>query len=514
MSTLERVLRDQRGVALPLAMFSLVSLSVMALAFVAMAAMEPQVSANLGDTVSARFIAEAGVEWAFDNLANPAMDWTTVLTDAIATANCTANGCLYGAANQTLPGLNAGSGTYTVRVRNDNVAGDTARTGLVALDAGGANTDTNGRVFITVTGAVNGVQRNIEVVVRRMMLPNFPGAVNLPGMQADTLFSGTERFRIDGRDYRNSTLDPFNVNNAGNCGSSCGALFPENAPTPWLPGGTGATKLGVAVQPGTQSNQTCGSGSGCVGGHVTYEKHVEDSLDTTNKQGRVKGRDQTNGSATTTGVNTVAADSSLTPSAMSQFVSAMASLPITQIFQSTQACPMRADATTTDHVVRLRNNGGPSVSSTNAKSSACPMDQNLDLGTLSDPKVVYFRGDPDPSSTFPGLTMNGTVKGAGLLIIEDGDFRQNANFTWDGLVVVTGQYVSIGMFSGSTTNIVGALTALETQAGEAGGYFEFLAGAGGDIASASIRNGTANINMVKTLLWNRQYHSLGSWREF
>ena len=142
------------------------------------------------------------------------------------------------------------------------------------------------------------------------------------------------------------------------------------------------------------------------------------------------------------------------------------------------------------------------------------MNQNVNFGTVADPQVVYFRGDPDSSSTFAGVTMNGTIKGAGLLIIEDGDFRQNGNFTWDGLVIVTGQYVSIGMFTGSTTHVAGGFTALETQAGEAGGFFEFLAGSGGDINSAAFRNSTSNIQMVRNLLLQRKFHGLSNWREF
>ena len=243
MSTLARLLRDQRGVALPLAMFSLVILSVMLLAFLSMAGMEPQVSANLGDTTRARFVAEAGVEWAFDTLVNPAVTWTTVLTNAAVGCPANPNGCRLGAANQTLPGLAQADGTYTVLVRNDTQVGDNVRTGLATIDArGGPNTDTNGRLFITATGTFNGVTRTVQVVIRRPIVPDFPAAVNLPGLQADMLLQNADRFRIDGRDYQNSTIDAFNVNGGGAA---------EGTPT----GGRVAyAKLAIGVAAGNQLN--------------------------------------------------------------------------------------------------------------------------------------------------------------------------------------------------------------------------------------------------------------------
>ena len=60
---------DERGVALPLAMIVLVALTMMVLASLTLAGVEPQISQNLTDTARARYLAESGVEWAFRQLA-------------------------------------------------------------------------------------------------------------------------------------------------------------------------------------------------------------------------------------------------------------------------------------------------------------------------------------------------------------------------------------------------------------------------------------------------------------
>jgi Tfp pilus assembly protein PilX len=64
-----RTVRDERGVALPLALFALVMLSGLLLVFLSMAGMEPSIATNLSDVTRARNLAEAGIEWAFDALA-------------------------------------------------------------------------------------------------------------------------------------------------------------------------------------------------------------------------------------------------------------------------------------------------------------------------------------------------------------------------------------------------------------------------------------------------------------
>src|SRR5712691_2197448 len=67
---LRALIRDQRGVALPLALIALLILTMLVLTVLNLGAVEPQISKNLSDTARARHMAEAGIEWAFDCLAD------------------------------------------------------------------------------------------------------------------------------------------------------------------------------------------------------------------------------------------------------------------------------------------------------------------------------------------------------------------------------------------------------------------------------------------------------------
>src|SRR5467141_3747479 len=64
------VLRDQRRVALPLALIALLILTMLMLSVLNLGAVEPQIAKTLTDTARARHMAEAGIEWAFDCLAD------------------------------------------------------------------------------------------------------------------------------------------------------------------------------------------------------------------------------------------------------------------------------------------------------------------------------------------------------------------------------------------------------------------------------------------------------------
>jgi len=150
---MNRWVRNDKGVALPLALLVLLTLSALVLAFASMAGMEPQISRNLSDTTKARYLADTGVEYAYDRLV-AAGDLNTVLgtgPQPVALAN-----------NQSLPGLPATSGTFSVTVRNDNQAGDTQITGQ-PLDPG--PNDTNNIVIVTATGTYNNMTRTIQVAM-------------------------------------------------------------------------------------------------------------------------------------------------------------------------------------------------------------------------------------------------------------------------------------------------------------------------------------------------------------
>jgi Tfp pilus assembly protein PilX len=451
MNMWRRTMGDQRGIAAPLAMYTLVLLSVLLLAFVSMAAQEPQVSRNLADMTQARYAAEAGVEWAFDTLVmTPNWSGGTMVS------------------NQTLPGLTAAFGTYTVVARNDTLPGDTVITGQAALDPSGNAVDSNGVMILTSTGTVNGVTRQIQVVVRRLQLPPFPGAVNEPGLQADT-YDSSAIFQFDGRDYnRDGTF------------------------------GAGLMKYGIATLPGTQTN---------LG--ITYEANAESPFDTAAKRANVIGKQDPNhalvdppGPGTSrTGRDTIAyptgtaADPVLNPTNMNAFLNALAAFPGTNVIQSTMACPMVMSSSGTANLPTLTN--------------GCGVNKPINLGTTSAPTLTYFRGELDTSSAFVGLRLqgSGTIQGAGILVVEDGDLSVNVtNLRWDGVVFVVGRYVGAGFRAGSNSTLYGALVSMEAVWNEAPGYYEFLNQAN----TLTVRNSKQNIDMVQGM---RALYRISSWRE-
>lgn len=492
------VMRDQQGVALPLALISLLILTTLVLTVLNLGAVEPQISRNLSDTARARHLAEAGIEWAFDCVAD--QDLTAFLAgpdnvqntadDQLATsvggqnvaAQMSNNLCANSPAPGALPGLTNAAGTFAVSIRNDSIpaggsyAGDQVLTG-VAVDGGGKFTDTNGMVILTATGTYGTAARQITAVISRNTLA-INAAVTLPGFQADTFIQTVGNQTIDGRDWMRAD---------------------SNA----LASPTGSTlRLGIATQPGTQAN---------LG--VTYEARAESAFNTAAKQNTVQGMSQVSGSATS-GLATIAADNTMTPTTMQNFLNKLAANPSTTVIQSSMACPLRLTGAVGTPTT-------PVLSSTGAQSGCAgspPIGTNLYLGTPSDPKLVYFRGELDTSSTFTGLNITGTVKGAGILVVEDGDLSittsgaglnisgRNVDFYWDGIVIVTGRYVGTGFRANSNVEIRGAFVANESIWNEANGYFEFLTQAN----TLALRNSSENINMALRAAYNQR---LISWRE-
>ena len=481
------MLGNERGVALALSLMILLILTGLGLAFLSISAMEPQISKNLGDTLRARYVAEAGLEAGFNTLiglGDVNYTWTGQLAGATSGNPWVV---LPGLNNATLPGMSAASGgTFTVSIRNDyNGSSDNKLTGVTTADASVA-TDVNNVVFMRATGTFNGATKTLEVVVKRVALPPFPGAVSIPGVQADTYIT-TNSFEIDGRDY--------------SCSNNC-----DNQNN-WNVNNANPLKYGIATNTGIQANMN----------PTTYEANVESAIATggscngacsASKNGSIKGKDQTSPGNDTTGVNTIAADSSLNPAVMQTFLSKLAAHPATTVLQSTMACPMILMGNSSDSSrPTLRNNNG------GTGGASCNMNQTLDLGTRTNPKLVYFRGDLDTSSTFVGLQLNTSgsdpvIKGAGILIIEDGDFEQYGNFEWDGIVIATGRYTAAVFENSSNTKIRGALAALETRPDETSGFNEFYLAAQNN--NFSIRSSKQNLDMAQKVFG---LHTMSSWRE-
>jgi hypothetical protein len=370
---------------------------------------------------------------------------------------------------QPLPGLTSASGTFAVTLRNDinTNAGDQQLIGTTNTRDSSTTVDSNGIVILTSTGTFNGASRTITAVVQRGNL-NINAALSLPGVQTDTYSNDPPCggcYSIDGRDWR---------------------MADTSSPT-----GITATKLGISTYTGTE-----------VLTGLSYEANAEAGFDDAAKQGYVQGKHQTTG-ALTTGLNTIAADSSLNPTVVQSFLTNLAANPQTQILNSTQACQYSSGGSSKPEGLRMDSTATPGqVHVTNNCSGGAQIDQTVSLGTSTNPAMVYVKGEFDPSSNFIGLAVNGSqsITGYGILVVEDADmsFFQSSQFQWNGIVIVTGRNVGIGFRGGSNTEIRGALIGNETNGTEIGGYFEFL----NQADTLKVRFGKEGIDLALRGLYN------------
>jgi len=469
------LIANESGAALPMAALMLLILTMLTLAVGSLGSVESLIARNLSDGARARQLAETGLEYALNALAN--QDFSAMLQA----------GTTLVPSDTTLPGLTAAQGgTFGVTIRNDTLNGDTLLTGAASLDpSGSATSDTNGIVIVTATGTFSGAVRRATAAVRRGQL-GINAAVTLPGFQADTITytpcpntpcppNPLRDYSVDGRDWLRTDAAS--------------------------PSGGNPMKFGLAVQPGVQPN---------LG--ITYEQNAENGFDDSYKRAAIQGKHQSTG-ALTTGHDTIAPDSSLNPTIIQQFMTNLAANPATQIITSTQACQfpssgglhnkpegLRMAATGTENVVTITNNcaGSEQIS------------QTVNLGTPTAPVLLYFKGEYDPNSNFVGLAVDGAnpIQGYGLLVVEDADlifFQQN--FRWDGVVLVTGRNVAIGFKGTSNTEIRGAVIGNETNSNEPNSYFEF---ANFTTGSMKLRYGKGNVDMALQGLYNM---TLGVYRE-
>jgi Tfp pilus assembly protein PilX len=476
MTTWRRILRSERGIALPLAMILLMVLTLLTITFMTLGSVEPQISKNLSDGARARQLAESGLEWGLIQL--KLQDFSTLLSTATSGTACgTGIVCRVLGSGQTLPGLTASAGTYTVTMRNDYRPNDNLLTGAAietqsTADGNGAGSVPNGVVILSSSGTFNSASRTITAVIRRGSLP-VNAALTLPGVQTDTYSNdppSSGAYAIDGHDWR---------------------LADTSSAT-----GPNPTKLGIATYTGTETNTG-----------LTYEKNAEAGFDDSAKRAYVTGADVNDGSGDSsgTGRRTIAADTTLNPSIIQSFLSNLGSNPGTQILDSTSACQfstgsgspskpegLRMAATSNPSVVNIRNNC----------SGAAGINQNVNLGTATSPALVYVKGEYDPSSNFVGMAVTGSqpITGYGILVMEEADlsFFQTSQFRWNGIVVVTGRNVGVGFRSSSNTEIRGALIANETNGAEVGGYFEFL----NQSATMKIRYSKEGVDLALQALYN------------
>ena len=486
MTRWRELLDNERGTALALAMIILVIMTALAIGLAAMGGVEARISASQSAATRARLLAESGIEYGLLKLGGGVGggDFSSKLA---AGTSLGSNERSLIAAGTTLPGLSSAYGTIAVSIRNDINAGDNLLTAAgsgcatcALSEAGTATSDTNGVIIITSTGTVDGATRTVTAVVQRGVL-NINAALTLPGVQTDTTTDSPcqtpacppnplRNYSIDGRDWRQADT---------------------TSPT-----GTATLKLGIATSTSPSS----------------MESNVESAFDDTYKRAYVQGRDETVGSPTlTTGHNTINGDSTLTTEHIQKFMANLAANPATQIMMSTQACQfaasgaprdkpegLRMSSTGTSNIVTIRNNcvGGGQIN------------QTMNLGTPSNPQMIYFKGEFDPSSNFVGVGVEGSqpIQGYGILVVEDADmaFFQTGNFRWDGIVLVTGRNVSIAFKGSSNTELRGSVIGSETNGSEPGGYFEFFNRTTGKM---NIRASKENVDMALLGLYNMRVTS-------
>src|SRR5262245_5516111 len=460
MSRILEILRDDRGVAFVMAMIMLVAMTGLMLAFLSVSAFEPQISQNLATTSEARFVADAGLEWAFDQLATvpPAVlaanggsmayaqtaHWNTLL----ATPG-TPLGKITGALPMPIPdpagSMPAAFGTFVVVVRNDTQASDRLITGVPPDPAAAAGTppsDINGVIVVTSTGTVRGVSRTVTAAVRRPPPLNFDfnGAVSFPGTQADVGFTGNS-FEISGEDWK----------------------MPPAGATPATPDGVNPAVWGIAVSSEFSS----------------HESDVENQL-TGQQQDNVTGRRENPGQPGQ-GTNTINKDPGATMAAVHDFISAIGKLP------------------PSSNIIK------------HSSSSADPLHlSNQTFGSETDPVIVHVKGtEPDPTSKFTALTLSGGTVGYGILIVEDGDLKINGNFRWNGPIIVSGGYVGVGFMGGGEQSVYGAVVSNEMSSDEKPGFLEGLFA-----GNAKIRYSKEALdNAVNNFFNKRSSFQMYSWRE-
>jgi Tfp pilus assembly protein PilX len=406
MQKIGRLIDNEHGVALVLALMILLTLTGLVLAFLSASAFEPQISRNHSETIRARYVAEAGVEYAYDTLASNVGSWNSYL----AGATC-AQGAVLGSPNSTLPGLGNAHGTFTVRIRNDCKPGDDKLTGVTtdtntgscdSAAPGDATHDGNCKVIVTSSGTVGTTTRTITVVVSKTAALPINGALAFPGVQSDVSVSSV---MIDGRDTKI-------VDNPG-------------APT-----GVATAVYGVAVN----------------GGLPALASRLETAL-AASARVDVRGKDRTDPNATTRGANTIRADGALTSKAVTDFV---------------DAAKVTADVT-----INASPGNGSSLSNI---GSACATDieSSTCWGTSARPKIVYIRGAlPEAGTRYTSLSLAGTNSGTGILIVENSVVEIGGSFRWNGPIVVTGRNVGIRFRGDGNQAVYGAAIVNELNPGAA-----------------------------------------------
>jgi Tfp pilus assembly protein PilX len=389
--------RDERGAALVLALIVLLILTGIVVAFLSASAFEPRISRNHNLTMRARYVAEAGIEYAYDTLATRVDAWN----DLLAGATCS-QGVVLGTPSVALPGLGSAYGTFTVSVRNDCDADDQTLTGTRpdtttgacdAIAAGAPMRDANCQILVASTGTIGSVRRTIATVVSKIALPPVSAALAFSGLRADMKLSGAGVV-IDGRDTKLGDV-------------------------PGAPTGAGPAVYGIAVN----------------GSLPALAAGVETALAAAGSS-TVRGKHEADAGTTAEGAATVAADPGLVPRAVSNFVSAASSAADIVV----GAGP--------DNTTSIRDVGSTCLA--DATGAGC-------WGTPSRPKIVHVRGvNPDVDGRPASIAIVGDSRGTGILVVENASIEIVGHFRWEGLIVVSGPSVGIRYRGDGVQRVYGA----------------------------------------------------------
>ncbi len=341
--------------------------------------------------------------------------------------------------DQPMPTLLASRGTFTVQLRNDTLPTDPQITGVVPPDTDPDN-DTNRALIVTATGRKGDAVKVLQVAFKRAVPPPFPGALSFPGNESEVTFSGNA-FEITGHGYKtDGTPDP-----------GCADVF-----------GISVSSVLPSTDPGAN------------------EQVVESALSSQQKD-NVTGKKQ-DPAGVDYGNNTIAPNTELTPQVIQQFID-----------QAKQKA---------DIVLESRQPNGLSFSNVGSTCGTDPDSQSC-WGTQDNPKIVYVKGEPDPTSAFSALQLSGNTTGWGILIVEDGDLRITGNFNWNGPIIVTGQWVGIGFLGGGWQSVYGAVISNETAADP--GFREGVA-----TGNAKIRYSCEALNKVLSI---KKLTTVTNWQE-
>jgi hypothetical protein len=335
----------------------------------------------------------------------------------------------------------------------------------IASDPAGLPCTVNAYCFAKITsrGTIRSATRTIETV---LYVPNFqfPSAVHLPGTEADSIFQwasspGNFRGVVDGND-----TDPTTGNRTGN------------------------QKLGVSASSRSLTNQSSTD--------QIFNAMTNPQRDTPVFTGRPGDYASAGYPALSLG-----ADTTLDSDRVQQVAELWGSFaPLANILNLPNSG--RGDAEFSGTRTYANGcQGGPNATGARASQAwGCP----------SSPGIFYIKGismaqynaevqrtggDPALRTLQSGnVTFSGNFQGAGILILNGADLLISDDFRWEGIILVTGPLVGIGMWGNGTQQIFGAVVVNERGKDPCGAGFPGDCNELGLLGTAAIKYSQTAIN--------------------